>query len=121
LDSIDTTNGIYLGQDSTGTYPGNGTGGAYDLDDVGLWNRALAPTEAESIYAAGQSGQSFDVVGPVNMAITPSAGGPLILWPAGTLQSAPSLDGPWATVTGAVAPSYLVTPSGAQMFYRVKL
>jgi hypothetical protein len=121
LDSIDTTNGIYLGQDPTGTYPGNGTGGAYDLDDVGLWNRALAPTEAESIYAAGQSGQSFDAAGPVTMAITPSAGGLLVLWPAGTLQSAPSLNGPWATITGAVAPSYLVTPSGAQMFYRVKL
>jgi hypothetical protein len=118
LDDLDTGNGIYLGQDTSGTYP---ISGAYDLDDVGIWNRALARTEAESIYTSGQSGHSFDAAGPVQIAITPSTGGPLLLWPAGTLQSAPSLTGPWGAVTGASAPSYLVTPSGAQMFYRVKL
>ena len=37
----------------------------YDIDDVGIWARALSQVEAESIYAAGQSGQSFDVYGPV--------------------------------------------------------
>jgi hypothetical protein len=118
LDSVDTGSGIYLGQDPTGTYA---VSGAYDLDDVGIWNRVLAPTEAESIYVAGQSGRSFDVSGPVKLAITPSAGGLLILWPAGTLQSAPSLNGPWTPVPSASAPSYLVALSGTQMFYRVQL
>ena len=118
LDDLDTGDGIFLGQDPSGTYA---VSGAYDLDDVGVWNRALARTEAQSIYTAGQSGRSFDAAGPVQIAITASAGGPLLLWPVGTLQSAPSLKGPWNAVTGAAAPSYLATPLGAQTFYRVKM
>jgi hypothetical protein len=117
LATIDATNGIVIGQDPSGTY---GVNGAYDIDDLGIWKRALAPVEAESIYAAGQRAQSFDAVGPVVLSTQYSGGTVEIAWQAGTLQSATDLNGPWTSVTNAFAPSYLVTPSGAQMFYRVK-
>jgi hypothetical protein len=41
-----------------------------------------------------------------------------ISWAAGTLQSAPSVNGPWAPASGASASPYTVTPAGSAQFYR---
>jgi hypothetical protein len=50
------------------------------------------------------------------------AGSNLILgWPQGILLQAPTVHGPWTTNSAAAPPSYTVSPSGTQMFYRVQV
>ena len=41
-----------------------------------------------------------------------------LIWPAGTLYSAPTVTGPWTLVNGATLPYYTVTPTNAAMFFR---
>jgi hypothetical protein len=96
-------------------------GGEFAMDDLGIWRRALQPDEAEAIYRVGQNAASFDAYGPVSLTAQPTATGLELIWQAGTLESADSLDGTWQPVTGASAPYYPVTVSGNQKFYRVKL
>lgn len=57
---------------------------------------------------------------PANVTIQPLAGSVVLQWPAGTLQSATNLGGPWNNVSGAVPPR--TNPTVApQEFYRVRL
>jgi hypothetical protein len=44
-----------------------------------------------------------------------------IRWTNGTLQQAPSVEGPWADVPGSPASPYMAPPTGAAMFYRSRL
>ncbi len=117
-----------IGSDPTASYGGpagygcgaNGPGG-YAIDDVGIWRRVLSADEVAGIYSAGTNGVSFDKYGPVQLNLTLNGAGHLQLtWQQGTLESAPALTGPWTPVTGATPPTYVVTPSGAQEFYRVQ-
>jgi hypothetical protein len=41
-----------------------------------------------------------------------------LIWPAGTLYSAPAVTGPWTAVSGATLPYYTVSPTNAAMFFR---
>jgi hypothetical protein len=41
-----------------------------------------------------------------------------LIWPAGTLYSAPAVTGPWTVVEGATLPYYTVSPTNAVMFFR---
>jgi len=41
-----------------------------------------------------------------------------LIWPAGTLYSAPELSGPWTVVIGATLPYYTISPTNATMFFR---
>ena len=41
-----------------------------------------------------------------------------LIWPAGTLYSAPAVTGPWTVVIGATLPYYTVSPTNATMFFR---
>jgi len=50
--NIDTGNPVTIGQDPTGRYPESGSA---DMDDLGVWHRALTALEASSIYMAGVS------------------------------------------------------------------
>jgi hypothetical protein len=43
--NLDTGDGIFLGQDPSGAYGVNGT---IDLDDIGIWRRALTSYDALS-------------------------------------------------------------------------
>jgi hypothetical protein len=55
--NVDTGNWFTIGQDPTGLY---GESGAGDIDDLGVWKRALTPLEAAGLYMAGNtSGLSF--------------------------------------------------------------
>jgi hypothetical protein len=118
IGNLDTGNGVFLGQDPSGVY---GVDGTYDLDDVGIWRRALARAEAESIYRVAQSsGKSFDTFGPVILTIRRAGPDLEIIWPAGTLKSADALTGPWTAVPGASAPYYKTTPALAKKFYQVR-
>ena len=84
MDSVDTSEPITLGNDVTGAYK---IQGGYDIDDVGIWNRALARTEAESIYTAAQAGHSFDVAGAPTILISVAlvSGHAVISYSGGTL------------------------------------
>ena len=41
-----------------------------------------------------------------------------LIWPAGTLYSAPEVNGPWTAVSGATLPYYTISPTNAAMFFR---
>jgi hypothetical protein len=41
-----------------------------------------------------------------------------LIWPAGTLYSAPEVTGPWTAVSGATLPYYTISPTNAAMFFR---
>jgi hypothetical protein len=121
IGSLDTGSGIYLGSDPTGGYNPQKAPLWYNIDDVGIWRRALSRAEAESIYLVGQNyGVSFDTYGPVQLTAQKSGKNVQIVWQAGTLLSAPSIQGPWTPV-GASAPFYRVTPGPSNVFYRVQL
>ena len=49
-----------------------------------------------------------------------SADNTVLSWPAGTLQSATNIFGPWQEVAGAASP-YTISPALSQEFYRLKL
>jgi hypothetical protein len=135
LGSLDNGHLVTIGQDPTYAYPPTFASGASatdlaawnglqtaDLDDLGIWRRALTDIEARSIYVVGQTyGQSFNTPGLVTLYPYSLPGGKLgIAWISGTLQQATSLTGPWTAVPGATPPSYQVTPAGTgNKFYRV--
>ena len=116
-----TGNPLTIGSDDTGIYP---VSGIFDLDDVGVWARALAPTEAEAIYMVGQKGLSYDTIAPITIATRLSGNTLQIIWQAGTLQWTEDLSNPasWAPVPGATPPYYYytVTPGVAKKFFRVR-
>ena len=57
----------------------------------------------------------------VRLTIQQSGGVVTVSWPSGTLQCATNVSGPWQDVTEAAPPSYPITPSGPQQYYRVKV
>jgi len=57
---------------------------------------------------------------PANLTLQSQGGNVILSWPAGTLQSATNVAGPWGIVGGAESP--LTNPAAApQEFYRLKL
>lgn len=109
-----------IGQAGGGNYQ---EPGSFDMDDMGVWRRALTDYEARSIYLAGNVGHSFDQAAPPTVTLTIQQSGNLIIigYPTGTLQSSTSPAGPFTAVLGASAPTYTVVPSAGAptLFYRV--
>ncbi len=120
IGGFDNAAGLSIGQDPSGTYGEKATG---DLDDLGIWRRALSEYEAKSISIVGKLGRSFNSVGAeaVSMTVLLTPNGLVISYSSGTLESAAKVDGPWSTVIGASAPTATLTPIGDQVFYRVKV
>jgi peptide methionine sulfoxide reductase MsrB len=61
---ISTPSGLNLnvGQDGTGAFTGGGNSGiSANLDDLGIWQRALSPDEASLIYAKGVRGVDIEL------------------------------------------------------------
>ena len=116
---IDTGLPATIGQDPTGLYQETGAG---EMDDLGVWRRALTPLEAASIYTAGANGQSFadlPPLGSANLRITTSGSTVQIIWDLGTLQQAGTLTGPWTDVGAPVTSPHTTTPIETK-FYRMK-
>lgn len=70
ISAIDFANGSF---DSSGTMRiGQDGGGGYvyashwDMDDMGIWKKALSDLDARGIYSAGRNGFSFDELHPDN-------------------------------------------------------
>ena len=117
LGSMDAGNLITIGQDPSGNY-GSAT---FDLDDVGIWRRALTGYEAASAYSAALvSGQSFDVYGPVKLALRQVGSNLDLSWQAGTLLQSANAAGPYVPVPGASAPFYRTAPTNSAKFFRVR-
>lgn len=116
--TLDTFYPVNVGQAGSGSY--NVVFGA-DVDDLGVWLRALSPIEARSIYRAAQYGSSFDTYGPVLLTIRKAGADIELIWQAGTLEAASAVRGPYTPVPGAQAPYYRIEPATTPAFYRVRL
>ena len=121
IGNINSTNSATIGQDPSGVYP-QSSDGNINIDDLGVWNRALTPLEAASIYTAGSVNQlSFTAPVSVTVSVAVVKAGQLQLtWSQGTLQSSTNLLGAWSAVVGATSPFTTNLP-GSQQFFRVKL
>lgn len=114
--NVDQGTAAVVGQDPTGKY---GEAGEASIDDLGVWRRVLTPFEVASIYAAGaQYGVSF-AIKPISLSVGTSGSQVKIVWTGGVLQVSDTVTGTFTTVSGATSP-YLVTPTTAAKFYRVK-
>ncbi|MGH7967789.1 MAG: LamG-like jellyroll fold domain-containing protein, partial [Limisphaerales bacterium] len=118
LGSMYYNNPIAIGNDPTGAYGASGGG---SIDDVGIWRRALTPLEAAGIYVAGISNNVTFAASAVTLALERSGAQLQLSWPSGALQSADQAAGPYTDITPAPTSPYLVTPSLAQKFYRVRV
>jgi hypothetical protein len=124
LGGLDNGNPIALGQDPTGTYdPSSNTkfSGAYNIDDLGIWRKALSTFDAQSIYAAGQLHKSFDVpsAAPPTLSLG-FQGGVWKITYTGTLQSSATVNGTYNDVNGASSPYTVPTGSATMQFYRAR-
>jgi Concanavalin A-like lectin/glucanases superfamily len=93
------------------------------LDDVRYYSVILSPSQISSIFAAGNSDVLAD---PADLQLqfnfTSAPGSAYVLtWGDTTavLQSAPTVTGPWADVTGATSP-YTIVPTAAQQYFRYR-
>ena len=102
------------------------------LDDFAIWNRSLTGDEITQIFMAGEQAQAADTVtvdcppdvggGDVALVVERSGNNVTISWEgSGTLQSAPTVDGPWSDVTGVTGNSHTVDASSGTAFYRLLL
>jgi len=121
--NIDTGNPAIIGQDPTGKY---GEYGTADLDDFGIWRRALRPLEVSAIYLAGSvNAVSYANGGPLTLSVSQASGHVTLNWPTNTgvlpptLQSSTNAVGPYVDIPGAVPP-YTVSPTGAKVFYQLR-
>ena len=90
---------------------------------------ANATTNASGLYSVtATTGSCASAPGTTNAIVNPparlviqfSAGNTVLSWPAGTLQSATNVIGPWGDVSGATSPHTNSAPA-LQEFYRIRL
>ncbi len=113
--TIDTGLAATIGQDPTGLYQETGSG---DMDDLGVWRRAISALEVGSLYVAGMNNLSFYGRG---LSIEKSGAESQLVWDGGTLQQSATVEGPYSDVAGAKTPQLLIVPNAAATFYRLKL
>lgn len=115
---VDTGAPLNIGQSASGDYQESAEA---DIDDIGIWRRALTSYEAQSIYYAGKYYHiSFDTCGPVPIDIRKAAQDIGLIWQQGDLQQAGSVTGPWEDVSNAPAPYLEFSPANTNQFFRVK-
>src|SRR5664279_453080 len=84
-------------------------GWAGGVDEVAVYNYVLSPQQIQNHF-----------LNTTHLTIVPSGTNAVIAWPAGTLQSATTVNGTYTDVGGATSP-YTNSATGAQKFFRVKL
>jgi hypothetical protein len=111
LDSAAPAN---IGQGAAGTYRETGEGW---IAELGVWDRALAPLEAASLYVAGVNSNFFYASSPLTF--TASYNNALVLtFNGGVLQSSTNVAGGYLPVS-ATSPFIVPTTNTAE-FFRVK-
>ncbi len=116
--SIDTGLSMNIGQDPSGTYPESGSG---DIDDLGIWKKALTPLEAASLYVAATNGFSFTGSTTFSLSATRSGNNLILSWTVGVLQQADVVTGPYTDVPGATSPRTVALSAATKKFYRLRL
>lgn len=119
LETLATGNPIAIGEDPSFNY-GSAT---FNLDDLGIWNRALSADEVAQIYSGGlNNGISFagEPASDVTLGITTAGSQVQLTWASGTLQASPTVNGTFTNVPTATSP-YLFTPTSTNLFFRVKV
>jgi hypothetical protein len=109
---------VTIGNDPGGTY---GVTGGGNIDDLGIWRRALSPLEAAGIYLVGASNHVSFVVNTVTLSYQRVGNQLQLTWPSGTLQSADAAAGPYADITPTAGSPYPVNTTGTQKYYRVRV
>ena len=109
-----TVTPVSIGSKRTGNDPAYD--GTFDgeVSQVAVYSKPLDASTIFNHYAAAY--------GPVTLAIQqlPLGTNITLTWPAGLLQSATNLSGPYVTITNALSP-FTTNSSGASRFFRVKL
>jgi hypothetical protein len=119
IGSINTTNVACIGQDPTGHYGQSSQNSPTAIDELCVFDRALTPFEAETIYAANAFSELSIVGAPLTNSFTVQNGTNLIAnWNEGYLQSSTNLTGPWTTLY--LTPPVTLSPTNPATFYRVK-
>jgi hypothetical protein len=96
-----------------------GGGGNCEFFSVTGTNRVLINDRA-STNGPGPGGSGLRAWYPITTLRAALSGNNVVLTFSGTLQSAPTVNGPWTDVVGATSP-YTVTPNQPQQFYRARL
>jgi hypothetical protein len=88
------------------------------LSDVRYYDTNVTASQIKTIYMTGSVVRTNRLQMELEFQSAPQ-NGYILNWlePSAVLQSAPSLDGPWSDVNGAVAP-YLIVPVDAQQYFR---
>jgi hypothetical protein len=122
VNDFPTNTDMDLGRDTGGSYNFLGSldearinGGIEDSN----WVWASYLTVASNSVFSTYSTVTNTIVLPITLTIQNTGNQVILTWPAGTLQSASQLTGPFNTVAGATSP-YTNTVSGSQNFYRVQ-
>jgi hypothetical protein len=120
MSDFPTNNDVDLGRDTGGSFNFLGS-----LDESRIHSGVESPAWVWASYmtvAATSSFESYSVVSDPTAAlnIQSTNGNVMLTWPAGTLQSAPALTGPYADMTGATNP-YTLAPTAAQQFFRIRV
>jgi hypothetical protein len=124
--NLDSAANWSIGQAANGDYTSGGASAGADIDDVGIWRRALNRLEVAQIYLAAVSNSpavsySGAPVPPVAISLL-SSNRVQITWQCGGLQSAPAPVGPWTSVPAAAVSPYVISVTNpAALFYRAKL
>lgn len=111
--TIDTGLAATIGQDPTGRYAETGAG---DMDDLGVWRRAITPLEAGALFVAGKNNISFAGLG---LSIDRTGATYTLKWDGGQLQESATLTGTFTDVVGAQSP-LVIGGAGEARFYRLK-
>jgi hypothetical protein len=87
-------------------------------EDDGTWYRCVVSVPGASVTSEAALLTIGGAARPT-VSVTRGDGTVTIEWTSGTLESAPTVLGPWTEVTGATSP-YTVPATGAGMFYRAR-
>jgi PKD repeat protein len=106
--------------DSTST---NTTVTAFTHSYAGIGTNSVVITVSGPVGTNKLTRAGYIVVtnlGPVTLVIQPSGNQLQLTWPAGTLQSAFIVTGPYTNITTATSP-FTISPSNAAQFFRIKV
>ena len=97
---------------------GGDNGTAYffkgDIDDIGLWNKALSQEDIQGVMNNGVVPGDAPAAAPT-LSIVNNGDGTVTVTFEGKLQGASTVNGPWADVEGAVSPQ--IIPASEAMQY----
>lgn len=120
MSDFPTNNDLNLARDTGDSFNFLGS-----LDEARIYGGLESSNWVWASYMTVESNASFEnysaVIFPmVTLNIQNTNGDVILTWPAGTLQSAPAVTGPFTDLSGASSP-YTLTPSSARQFFRVRL